>query len=510
MSPKAPSQDILIGIDLGTSSTRVVAFDLDGRALAASAHAYPMASPKPTWAEQDPDLWVEAAFKGLREVCAAIDSSRVGGVSFSGQMHGSVFLDAEDRVIRPALLWCDGRTAAQCQSAMETVGRKKFLSVIKNPALTSFTLPKLLWLRDAEPRNFKRLRTVLLPKDYVRFRLTGVKAMEVSDGAGTAMMEVGKKRWATKILETLGLDPAVLPPLIESIDLAGAVTAEASLATGLPEGTPVIAGAGDQPAGAIGVGVVEEGQLMIGIGTSGVVFAPTKTATLDPTMALATFDHAAPGVSYLMGCILSAGGALQWHRNTLCGEEVARAAGGAEPPGTNAYDLMLRAADAVPPGCEGLAFLPYLMGERSPHNDPDARGAFIGLTLTHTRAHMTRAVVEGVCFALRDCLAAAQALGLQIKEVRATGGGARSPIWMQTLADILGVKVNCVDNPEGPALGAAILAGVGTGLYPSFAAAVSRAVGKGASYKPSPKRRKDYDAAHAKFRALYPALKGRF
>ena len=500
------TKNILIGIDVGTSSTRVVAFDLAGRALATADHAYPMTTPKPNWAEQEPEDWWRATRRGLKAVSRKIDPARVRGVSFSGQMHGSVFLDRNDEVIRPALLWCDGRTAGECAEAMATVGRKRFLAAIKNPALPSFTLPKVLWLRNHEPRNYKRLVTILLPKDYVRFRMTGEKAMDVADGAGTAMMEVGKKRWADAVLKKLGIDPALLPPLVESAAVAGTLTRKAARETGLPEGTPIVAGAGDQPAGATGAGVIEEGQLMVSIGTSGVLFAPTRRAKLDPTLALATFDHAVPGRSYLMGCILSAGGALQWYRNELCELERSKARRTKRDP----YDLLLEEAAKVPIGAEGLQFLPYLMGERSPHNNPNARGAFIGLTVRHTKAHMTRAVVEGVTFALRDCLEAIRHLEIDVREVRATGGGARSPFWMQMLADVLGMPVRCVDSPEGPALGAAILAGVGTGAYPDFKTASKRAVRLGASYRPKARARREYEPVYREFTGLYPALKEYF
>ncbi|MBI3737006.1 xylulokinase [Candidatus Sumerlaeota bacterium] len=499
-------KDVLIGIDVGTSSTRVVAFDLRGETLAAETHDYPLLTPRPNWAEQNPDDWWEASRRGLRGVAKRIDAKRVAAISFSGQMHGSVFLDAADKVIRPALLWCDGRTAAECAEAMNTVGREKFLSIIKNPALTSFTLPKVMWLRHHEPKNFQRLATVLLPKDYVRFKLTGEKKMDVADGAGTAMMEVGRKRWANSVLATLGIDPKILPPLVDSSEIAGNLSAQAAKETGLPAGIPVVAGAGDQPAGATGVGVIDEGQLMVSLGTSGVIFAPTREAVLDPTLALATFDHAVPGRSYLMGCILSAGGSLQWYRNQLGREEIAEAKKAKIDP----YDLLLRRASAVEAGAEGLFFLPYLMGERSPHNDPDARGAFIGLTVRHTKPHMTRAVVEGVSFALRDCLEAIRALKIEIREVRATGGGARSPFWMQTLSDILGVKVNCVASAEGPALGAAIMAGVGVGTYKDFASGARAAVRLGASFRPISKAQKAYEPIYRKFREFYPLLKGHF
>jgi len=499
----AKGQDVLIGIDVGTSSTRVVAFDLSGKTLASAVNEYPLLTPRPNWAEQNPDDWWTATRLGLKSVTSKINPARVAGLSFSGQMHGSVFLDADDRVIRPALLWCDGRTAAECQEAMKKIGKSKFLATIKNPALTSFTLPKVLWLRHHEPKNFVRLKTLLLPKDYVRFKLTGKKAMDIADGAGTAMMEVGRKRWAEDILEKLGIPISIMPKLVESSAVAGTITAEAAQLTGLLAGTPVVAGAGDQPAGAVGVGVIDEGQMMVSLGTSGVIFAPVRKATPDSSLALAAFDHAVPKASYYMGCILSAGGALQWYRNQLGREEIAEARRLKLDP----YDLLTHHAAATEPGAEGLFFLPYLMGERSPHNDPDARAAFVGLSIRHTKGHMTRAVIEGVCFALRDCLEAVQKLKVEVTEIRATGGGARSPFWMQILADVLGVKVQCVESAEGPALGAAILAGVGTGTYKDFASASKKAIRLGAEYRPNPKYKKIYDAIYPKFRKLYPALK---
>ena len=499
----AKQDALLIGIDVGTSATKVVAFDLSGNALASASREYPLLNPKPNWAEQHPEDWWRATVEALRAISAKIDPARVAGISFSGQMHGSVFLDADDQVIRPAILWCDGRTAAQCEAAIQTVGRANFLKTIKNLPLVSFTLPKVLWLRDNEKANFKKLRAVLLPKNYVAFRMTGTKYMDVADGAGTVMMEVGKKRWAKAILEKLGIDPAILPPLVDSTEVVGGLTAEVAKATGLREGTPVVAGGGDQPVGATGMGVFEEGQVMVSLGTSGVVFAPTSKAHTGGEHGLASFDHAVPGSSYLMGCVIGAGGALQWYRNTLCREEMAEA----KKSGRDVYDIMLGAAAETPLGAEGLLFMPYLMGERTPHNDPNARGAFFGLSMRHTKAFMTRAVIEGVSFALRDNLELVRAKGITVKEIRVTGGGARSKFWLQTLADIFGVPVRPIDNPEGAALGAAILAGVGTGAYKSFAEASKLAIRAQAPVKPIAKNVKVYESVYERFRGLYPATK---
>ncbi len=499
-------QDILIGVDVGTSATKVVAFDLDGKALASANREYPLSAPKPNWAEQDPEDWWKAVCDALKAITKKIDAARVAALSFSGQMHGSVFLDDKDQVIRPCLLWCDGRTAAQCAAIVEKVGREQYLKTIKNLPLTSFTLPKLLWLKENEKANYKKLACVLLPKDYVRFRMTGVKAMDVADGAGTVMMEVGKQRWAAGVLEKLGLNSSVLPPLVLSTDVAGTLTAAAAKATGLREGLPIIAGGGDQPVGATGMGVFTEGQVMVSLGTSGVVFAPTSQPHVGGDFGMASFDHAVPGSSYLMGCEMMAGGSLQWYRNTLCQEEMAEA----KKAKRDVYDLMLERAATTPIGAEFLTFLPYLMGERTPHPDPNARGMFFGLSARHAKAHLTRAVIEGITFGLRDIMENIKQRGIVVKEVRVTGGGARSPFWLQVLADVMNLPIRPIDNPEGPALGAAILAGVGVGVYKSFEEASKRAIRAGAPVKPIAKNVKAYQPHYERYRALYPAVKQLF
>lgn len=497
-------RDVLIGVDLGTSSVRVVAFDLDGNTLAGAVRDYPMATPKPNWAEQDPEDWWTGTRGALRTVARAIDAGRVAGISFSGQMHGAVFLDREDEVIRPCILWCDNRTAPQCAAILETVGEQAFLDVVKNRPLPGFTLPKVVWLRDHEKANFRRLRTLLLPKDYVRFRMTGVRCMDEADGAGTVMMEVGRKRWAGRLVEQLGIDPAILPPLEHSISVVGTLTAEAARATGLKAGTPVVAGGGDQPVGAVGTGVTREGQVMISLGTSGVVFAPTAQPHVADAGGLAAFDHAVPGVSYLMGCVNSAAGALDWFVETLCAADVAEARRG----GANVYEKLLAEAATVEAGAEELLFLPYLMGERTPHPDPDARGVFFGLSARHTRAHLTRAVIEGVCMALRDALTLIREKGVKVEDVRVTGGGARSRFWLQVLADVIGHPVRPIESAEGPALGAAILAGVGVSAYAGFEAAAGRAIRVGRALRPNARRAALYNEAYSRYRALYPAVRG--
>lgn len=499
----ADKNSILIGIDVGTSSTKVVAFDLDGKALASASKDYSLSSPKPNWAEQNPEDWWQATCVTLKALSKKIDPANVAGVSFSGQMHGSVFMDKNDQVIRPCILWCDGRTAAECDEIVETVGKAKYLKVIKNLPLPSFTLPKILWLKKNEPANFKKVATVLLPKDYVRFQMTGVKCMDVADGAGTCAMEIGRKRWAKNVLKTLGIDPAIMPPLVDASEITGGLTAEAAALTGLAEGTPIIAGGGDQPVGATGTGVVKEGQVMVSLGTSGVIFAPTAKARVAGKQGMASFDHAVPGVSYLMGCVISTAGAFQWYVDTLCEQEKARA----RRQKVSVFDLVLEEAAKTPVCAEDLIFLPYLMGERTPHNDTNARGVFFGLSTSHTKAHMTRALIEGVCFALRDNLEIVKKAGVAIKEIRVTGGGARNSFWLQTLADILGLPVKPIESPEGGALGAAILAGVGVGVYKNFAEASRRAIRTGKVVRPKKRNTLAYEEAYKRFVALYPAVK---
>ncbi len=499
-------REILIGVDLGTSSIKVVAFDRAGRALASAARPCALSQPRPNWSEQDPSAWWRAATQAMKAVSRRIDPRRVAGISFSGQMHGSVFLDARGEVIRPCLLWNDGRTAPQCEEIIRTVGREPLLRVLRNLPLTSFTLPKLLWLKQNEKANYRRLRTLLLPKDYLRYRLTGRAAMDESDAAGTVMKVIGERRWAGEILAQLGLNAAVLPPLIGSAEIAGELTPAAARATGLVAGTPVIAGGGDQPVGAVGVGVFVEGQAMVSLGTSGVVLAPTRAVHLGGEHGLASFDHAVAGSRYLMGCVISAAGSLQWFGDALCQAEAAEA----KKARRNLFDLLLERAAQTPAGAEDLWFLPYLMGERTPHPDPNARGVFFGLSTRHQKAHLTRALIEGVNFALRDSLELMRARGLAINDIRVTGGGARNPFWLQNLADILGQPVRPVENPEGGAMGAALLAGVGAGLYKDFNEAARRAIRVGDRVRPRRRDVRDYEQRYQRYRRLYPALKDLF
>jgi len=496
----------LVGIDVGTSGTKTVLFDTRGKTVASKMMEYPLHAPKPGWSEQDPEDWWNAACKTLRAVTAKVKTSEIKGVSFSGQMHGSVFLDKNNTVIRECILWNDSRTHKECDEIYERLGAKNLHRWTANPALTGFTAPKVLWLRNHEKANYRRLKTLVLPKDYVRYRLTGEIAMDVADAAGTLLFDVQKRKWSKQVLEGLDIDPSIMPPLLESQDVAGHITAEAAKKTGLKEGTPVIAGGADNPCGAIGTGVVTEGRVLCSLGTSGVLFAPTEKMRRDPNLALHSFCHSVPGLWYLMGVVLSAGMSLRWYRDRLGGEEMALA----KKRKTDVYNLLMEEAQNAGLGSEGLIFLPYLMGERSPHGDPHAKGVFFGLTFRHGKSHIIRSILEGVTFGLLDSLEVCRKLGVDIGEIRATGGGARSSLWLQIIADAVGEEVVTVSSEEGPALGAAILAGGGSGVYGAVKEAADKVVKITGSYKPDKKRNRMYREQYEIFRSLYPLLKNSF
>jgi xylulokinase len=498
--------EYLVGIDVGTSGTKTVLFDTEGKKIAGKMIEYPLHAPHPAWAEQDPKDWWEACKKSLRYVTSKVDTSKIRGVSLSGQMHGSVFLDRNNQVIRNCILWCDGRTHKECDEIYRRVGRAKFHRWTANPALTGFTAPKVLWLRNNEPANFRRLETLVLPKDYIRYLLTGEICMEVSDAAGTVLFDVAKREWCAPLMKALDLDMSILPPVLESQEVAGTVTKEAARATGLKEGTPVIAGGADNTCGAIGTGVVKEGRVLCSLGTSGIIFAPSGTMRRDPSLGLHSFCHSVPNVWYLMGCMLSAGMSLRWFRDRMAGEETAQA----QRRKTDVYDILMEKAQTAPLGSEGLIFLPYLMGERSPHGNPHAKGVFFGLTFRHGKEHIIRAIIEGVTFGLLDSLEICRDLKVKIGEIRATGGGARSKFWLQTLADVFGKEVVTVNTEEGPALGAALLAGVGAGVYPSVIEATDQVVKVTGSFKPDRKRHSAYREQYELFHSLYPLLKDSF
>ncbi len=472
----------LLGIDVGTSGAKAVLIDETGRVLKMAGAEYPVSVPRPLWSEQDPEDWVQ----GVLSCLAQIGEPRPDAVGLTGQMHGAVFLDDRREVIRPAILWNDQRTAAECEEIDERAGAERVREITRNPPLTGFQAPKVLWLRNHEPENFRRLRRVLLPKDYLRLRLSGEEATEVSDASGTGLFDVAHRNWSHALMASLELDPGLFPRSVESFE----VTGMSSASDGLAEGIPVVGGGGDQAAGAVGTGAVEPGIVSVSLGTSGVVFTALPEASYDPTGRAHTFCHA-NGAWHAMGVMLSCGGALRWYRDTFA-------------PGVS-YDALGEEAASVFPGCEGLTFLPYLTGERCPHNDPKARASFVGATQGHGRAHFTRAVFEGATFGLADAMAVLHDLGATASEVRVTGGGAKGRFWVQMLADVLGVPCVTLETDEGPAFGAAVLAGVGIGLWPDVPSACRAAVRLKGKVEPS---EADYGEAQVRFRGLYPRLKG--
>ncbi|RIK85632.1 MAG: xylulokinase [Planctomycetota bacterium] len=499
---------VCVGIDIGTSGAKALAIAPDGRILSSASASYPCAHPRPLWSEQHPDDWWNGTVKVVRAVVkqAKLKPADVAAIGLSGQMHGSVFLDKAGKVIRPAILWNDQRTAVECDEIESRAGgRKALIQMVANPALTGFTAPKILWLRNTEPRNFARTAKVLLPKDEIRRRLTGEFATEVSDASGTLLLDVVNRRWSKKLLEALDLDGALLPPCVESEEVTGTLTAEAAKLLGLTTNCKVVGGAGDCAAGAVGNGIVKPGLLATSIGTSGVVFVHCDQPQFDPQGRLHTFCHAVRGKWHMMGVILSAGGSLQWFQDALCAS-----AGKSGKRSIVSFDELCSEAAATPPGALGLQFLPYLAGERTPHLDPHARGALVGMTLAHTRGHIVRAIMEGVTFALRDSLAIIEELGVPVKQVRAGGGGSKNPFWRQMQADVFGKAVNAMAADEGPAYGVALLAAVGAGHYKDVTEACTATVRVAEGAKPQAKTHKTYDALFPAFQELYVALRPHF
>jgi len=500
---------VYLGIDIGTSGTKTLAIREDGTILASAVAEYPLSTPHPGWSEQEPEHWWEATVATVREVIreGKIKPAEVKGIGLSGQMHGSVFLDRDHQVIRPALLWNDQRTTAECAEIEERAGgRRKLIGMVANPAMTGFTAPKILWLRNHEPKNYDKLAQVLLPKDFVRFRLTGEFATEVSDASGTLLLDVKRRAWSGALLDKLDIAKSLLPKVYESEEVSGTLSAVAAEALGLQVGVPVVGGGGDQAAGAIGNGIVRKGVISATMGTSGVVFAHSDDVQIDPEGRVHTFCHAVRGKWHMMGVVLSAAGSLQWYRNQLGQAEVAVAKGMRVDP----YELLTAEAATAPPGSEGLFFLPYLTGERTPHADPDARGAWIGLSLRHGRSHMIRSVIEGATFAMRDCLEIIQGMGVPVKEIRLSGGGAKGKFWRQVQADVYGQKVSTINAAEGPAYGVALLAAAGTGAYKNVVEACEATIKVVETTTTDAKARKSYDAAHKVYQQLYRSLKNDF
>ncbi len=484
----------VLGIDVSTTATKAVLIDESGAVVGVGASAYGFSVPRPLWSEQDPELWWDGAVAAIRSVLATtgVPADEVVAIGLTGQMHGAVLLDAAGDVLRPAILWNDQRTAAECHAIRDALGPERLIAITGNDALTGFTAPKLVWVRDHEPDVWRRIAHVLLPKDYLRLRLTGEYALDKADGAGTLLFDLAARDWSTEVLDALRIEPAWMPPTWEGPEITGVVTAIAAAATGLRAGTPVVAGGGDQSANAVGVGAVTVGTMALSLGTSGVVFATTDRPLFEPHGRVHAFCHAVPGRWHLMSVMLSAGGSLRWFRDAIV-------------PGVEFGDLVDAAAE-VPAGSGGLLFLPYLSGERSPHPDPLARGAFVGLTLTHDLRHLTRAVLEGVAFGLRDGLDLMIEAGTPVPDqIRASGGGTESPLWRQILADVLGAEIATVSTSEGAAYGAGVLAAVGAGWYPSVEAASAALVTATPVASPGPDT-EAYRDAHAIYRELYPAL----
>jgi len=468
----------VLGIDVGTGGTRALVIDRQGRVVASATEEHaPFASPEIGWAEQHPEDWWRACTVAVPRCLekAKLRSEEIACVGFSGQMHGAVMLDASDRVVRPALIWCDVRTERQCRELTEKIRAERLIQLTCNPALANFTLTKFLWVRENEAEQWKRVRSVMLPKDYVRFRLTGERATDMADASGTLMLDVANRRWSKEMLAATGIDDGLLPALYESPDVCGKVSAAGAAATGLKQETPVVAGAGDQAAGATGMGIVTPGAVSATIGTSGVVFAATDLPALDPKGRLHTFCHAIPGRWHVMGVTQAAGLSLRWFRDQF---------GAGKDDGRDPYERLTEEAMAAEPGCKGLLWTPYLMGERSPHLDPGARGALVGLTASHTRAHVIRAILEGVAFSLRDSFTIFGEMGVPVNSIRLGGGGARSRLWRQIQADVYGKEVEVVEAEEGAAYGAAILAGVGAGMWNTVDEACSAVVRVAARVKP--------------------------
>ena len=498
----------LLGIDIGTTGTKAVLITEKGKLVEKATAEYPLLTPKPNWAEQHPADWWGATKKVIASILKSskVESKEIKGIGLSGQMHGSVFLDKNGKVIRPAILWCDQRTQTECDDITSTFGYQRLLRLTCNPALTGFTAPKILWLRRHEPHHWEKVRKILLPKDYVRFLLTGEFATEVSDASGTLLFDVESRAWSDVVLKALRIPKNFLPECYESCEVSGRITRRVALETGLAEGTLVVGGGGDQAAGAVGNGIVKRGVISSVIGTSGVLFAFSDHPEFDAAGRLHTFCHAVPNKWHMMGVTLAAGGSFRWLRDTLCQEEIALA----RRKNVHPYEIMTGRAAEASPGSGGLIFLPYMIGERTPYPDPDARGVFFGLTLRHTKADLIRAVMEGVTFSLRDSLEIMRSLKIPIKEIRASGGGGRSKLWRQMQADIFKADVVTINIDEGSAFGAALLAGVGAGIYSSVEEACNATIRTTTKTSPHPQKVRLFEEYYEVYRSLYPALKDSF
>jgi xylulokinase len=490
-----------LGLDVGTGGSRAVVINTQGQIIAAATIEHtPFASPRIGWAEQDARDWWSASAAAVRAVLGTdgVRAEEIGAVGFSGQMHGAVLLDERDDPLRPAIIWCDQRTDAECRALTENLGASRLIELTSNPALTNFTLTKMLWVREHEPALWQQVRSLLLPKDYVRLRLTGDRATDVADASGTLLFNVTDRVWSEEMLAATEIDARVLPHVYESIEVTGSVSSTGAEATGLRPGTPVVAGAGDQAAGAVGMGIVHPGAVSATIGTSGVVFAATDRPALDPKGRVHTFCHAVPDRWHVMGVTQGAGLSLRWFRDQF---------GAGVSDGRDSYERLMEEAASVPAGADGLLWTPYLMGERTPHLDPHARASLVGLTASHTRAHVVRAILEGVAFSLRDTFQIFNEMNVPVETIRIGGGGARSHVWRQIQADVYGQTVETVEAEEGAAYGAALLAGVGGGAWASVDEACAATVRAASQFSPNPAAVELMSRQYEKFRALYPALR---
>ena len=500
-----------LGIDLGTTGVKVLLVSEKGEVVSSGNAEYPLLMPRPNWAEQDVEAWWDATVSAVKscmsQACVAVGKEvKVAAVGLSGQMHGAVFLDDKGEVLRPAILWNDQRTAGQCRQINALVGAEKLVELTSNRALTGFTAPKILWLKQNEPESYTRVGKILLPKDYIRYRLAGVFATEVSDASGTLLFNVRERKWSGEMLDALEIPGGWLPDCFESPVISSHINSSAARLTGLAEGTPIVGGGGDQAAGAVGNGIVNTGVASCVLGTSGVVFWHCDTPACDPQAMLHSFCHAVPGKWHMMGVTLAAGGSLRWFRDNLCRDIKADA----EKKGIEPYEIIDGMAQGISIGAEGLLFLPYLAGERTPYADADARGAFLGLSLRHTREHMARSVMEGITMSLKDCLELGQQSGVTASRIYLSGGGARSAFWQQLAADIFEIEVARVGSDQGPAYGAALLAAVGAGIHASVQSACATCVRVKDAAKPDLAKAERYRRLYGIYRTLYPALTGFF
>ena len=495
----------VIGIDIGTSGTKTVLFDEKGKVIASKTIEYPMYQPQNGYAEQDPADWYNAAVNTIRSVIKAdkVSANDIVGIGFSGQMHGLVMLDENNEVIRKSIIWCDQRTADEVEKMNQKIGRERLIAITANPALTGWTAAKILWVKNHEPENYARCRHILLPKDYIRFMLTGEYATEVSDASGMQLLDVPNRCWSEEICDKLGIDMSMLAKIYESCEITGTVTEKAAALTGLKAGTPVVGGAGDNAAAAVGTGVVTDGKAFTTIGTSGVVFAHTSKVSIDLKGRVHTCCAAVPNSWHVMGVTQGAGLSLKWFRDNFCNAEKETA----KQIGVDEYYLMDKEAETVPIGANRLLYLPYLMGERTPHLDPNARGMFFGLSAMHTKKDMLRAVMEGVAYSLRDCVEIFREMNISVSDMMACGGGGSSPLWRQMLADLYACPVKTASSKEGPALGAAILALVGAGVYKSVPEACEAICGIDKIQEPISENVPVYEKYFRLYDKIYPAVK---